>query len=365
MNNLFDYKREMTALQFTPEQKVKLAQAAASAAQKQSRRRRPILRTAVIAAALAAVLAVGSSAAGILPAPVDVFAPLFGGAVAQTEVIDKIGRPIGASDTDNGITITADAIMGDEYNAVIVYTISRDDGERFLPEGKTLENAMLTVNGFGGSSWIQGGSHGSAYFVDSDPEDNCVQYVETASSDVSMTKGNAEVEFEDFCYHDTETETFVPLYNGSWKLRFAVDYEDCSIRLGNGETFSQDGIDFTIDGITLSPIAVQVACTASPMDTHADQAIYTGGVLIQSGIGEAGAEDSDGLQDMSRALENVEILLTKKDGTVIDLSGAGGGITPQEDKTACTKGGVLEEITPLEELASISVGGIVYEIPQV
>ena len=68
-----------------------------------------------------------------------VFTPLFGGAAAQTEVIDKIGRPIGASDTDNGITITAEAIMGDQYNAVIVYTLTRDDGERFLPEGKGLD----------------------------------------------------------------------------------------------------------------------------------------------------------------------------------------------------------------------------------
>ena len=60
----------------------------------------------------------------------EVFSPLFGGAPAQTEIIDKIGYPVGASDTDNGVTVTADAVMGDAYNAVIVYTISRDDGTR-------------------------------------------------------------------------------------------------------------------------------------------------------------------------------------------------------------------------------------------
>ena len=67
---------------------------------------------------------------------------------------------------------------------------------------------------------------------------------------------------------------------------------------------------------------------------------------------------------MERYLENVEILLTKTDGTVIDLSSSGGSIKPENGVTVCTKGSVMEEIIPLEELASISVGGVVYDIPQ-
>ena len=152
MSDLFDYKKEMSELRFTEIQKKALAEAAASAAQGTAKRRRPVFRTALIAAVMAVVLAVGAGAAGVLPSPTEVFAPLFGGAAAQTEVIDKIGRPIGASDTDNGITITAEAIMGDQYNAVIVYTLTRDDGERFLPEGKGLDETYLMMGGFGGAS---------------------------------------------------------------------------------------------------------------------------------------------------------------------------------------------------------------------
>ena len=176
MSSLFEYKREMSALQFTPEQKKTLAQAAADAARKQTKKsRRPLLRTALIAAAMAVVLVVGSSAAGILPVPADVFAPLFGGNVAQTEVIDKIGHPIGASATDNGITITADAIMGDEYNAVIVYTLTRDDGERFFPADKSLDKNYLMMGGFGGGSWVKGGTYGTTWFTDQNPEDHQIQ----------------------------------------------------------------------------------------------------------------------------------------------------------------------------------------------
>ena len=239
--------------------------------------------------------------------------------------------------------------MGDQYNAVIVYTLTRDDGERFLPEGKGLDATYLTMGGFGGASWVKGGTHGGSWFVDEDPEDNQIQLVETASSDTSMTKGTATAEFEDLCYWDAETEQSVALYPGHWKFRFEVDYEDCSIRLGGGETFSQGGLSFTIDEISVSPIAVRAAYTA-------DEAV----VWSDAPSGRQSEEDA---RQSQRYLENVEILLTRTDGTVVDLSGSGGSIAPKDGATVCAKGRVFDEIIPLEDMASVTVGGVVYEIP--
>lgn len=352
MRNLSEYQQSMDALRFTPEQKARLAAEAAAAAPRQTARRtrRPLGRMAVIAAVMALVLAVGSSAAGILPAPVDVFAPLFGGSVAQTEVIDKIGHPIGASDTDNGITISADAIMGDQYNAVIVYTISRDDGERFLPEGKIPDGTYLMIGGFGGSTWSRSGGHGSAWFVDEDPDDDRVQYVEAMSvTDEPLTHANATADFDNLTYWDPDLETEVPLYEGHWKFRYEVDFEDCGVALGGGETFSQDGLNFTIDSISVSPIAVRVAYTADSV------MVYTST--------ESGRISDEDARESARFMENVEILLTKTDGTVIDLSTSGGSIHSEDGVSHCTKGQVLEEIIPLAELESISVGGVVFPIP--
>ena len=260
MNSQFEYQETLNALRFTDAQKAEIAARAAAAVTKSTRRtHRPFGRMAVIAATVAVALAVGSSAAGVLPKPIDVFAPLFGGTVAQTEIIDKIGHPIGASDTDHGITVSADAIMGDEYNAVIVYTLRREDGKRFLPEDTGLDETCLVLGSFGGASWTRSGSHGSAWFVDEDPTDDCIQYVETVSSNGSLTHGAATAEFEDICYWDPETERSELLYEGKWKFRFEVDYEDCSVRLGGGETVSQDGVTFTIDEVTVSPLAVRAA----------------------------------------------------------------------------------------------------------
>ena len=105
---------------------------------------------------------------------------------------------------------------------------------------------------------------------------------------------------------------------------------------------------FTIDSVTLSPIAVQVAYTVDREVVWSDA--------------PSGREDPADSHQMERYLENVEILLTKTDGTVLDLSLSGGSIAPRDGRTYCTKGEVLEEIIPLEELASISVGSIVYPI---
>ena len=55
-----------------------------------------------------------------------------------------------------------------------------------------------------------------------------------------------------------------------------------------------------------------------------------------------------------RYFENVEILLTLTDGTVIDLSNAGGSIGPEDGVTVCSKGEVFSEVLPREDMASIS-----------
>lgn len=105
---------------------------------------------------------------------------------------------------------------------------------------------------------------------------------------------------------------------------------------------------FTIDSITLSPVAYKV-------DYTVDSAV----VWSNSGSGRQSEEDRLTTQ---RYFENVEILLTLTDGTVIDLSNAGGSIGPEDGVTVCSKGEVFSEVLPMEDMASISVGGVVYDL---
>lgn len=349
MSELFEYKQAMDGLHYTDGQKKILAEQALRTAEREvPRRRKPVWRTALIAAAVAAVLMAGAGATGVLKSAVDALSPIFGGSAAQTEVIDKIGRPIGASDTDNGVTITADAIIGDTYNAAIVYTIRRDDGTPLLPEG-TVARSLL-MGGFGGTDLhIRGGCHGSAWFVDEVPGDDTIQLVETFSADVPISHCTATAEFEDLQGWDEAAGEPVTLIEGRWKFRFDVDYEDSSVTLGGGETFQQNGMTFTVDSVSVSPVAVKVD--------------YTVDSEVQWSDAPSGRVPEEDRIQSQRYFENVEILLTKKDGTVIDMSNSGGGIRPDHGVTVCDKGGVFDEIIPLEELESISVGGIVYPVP--
>lgn len=358
MSSLFDYKRELSALRFTEDQKKALAASASSAArQGTAKRRRPVFRTALIAAVMAAVLVVGAGASGVLRSAVETFAPTLGGSTAQTEVIDKIGHPIGASATDNGLTVTADAIIGDQYNVCIIYTVSRDDGTVFDYEanewgylGLSFREGWIDIkNAHGGRENV--GYHGMSGFIDQVPGDNAIQYIQQISSDTPLNTGVAAVDFknlEDMNYETGKSETIAA---GRWKLRFDMDYEDSAVYLANGETFSQDDITFTIDEISISPIAVRVAYTADKAAVWSDS--------------PSGRQSEEDARESARFMENVEILLTKTDGTVIDLSDTGGTISPDSDKDVshCTKNDILDEIIPLEDMASISVGGVVYEIP--
>ena len=347
MNERFEYTEAMNGLRFTEEQKAAIAARAAEAARTQARprrSRRPVGRTALIAACLDLALTATAGATGVLKSAAEVFAPLFGGSPAQTEIIDQIGYPVGASDTDNGVTVTADAVLGDAYNAVIVYTISRDDGTRLLPEGTDPMN--LLVRGGGTDLSILGGSHGSSHFAAEDPTGNSIQLVEMVSSDRPINDCTATGTFENIWMWDEATGESVPVVEGKWKVKFEMSYEDSSISLGSGETFVQNGMTFTIDSITLSPVAYKV-----------DYTVDSEVVWSDSGSGKQSEEDRLATE---RYFENVEILLTLADGTVMDLSNAGGSIEPKDGVTICSKGEMFSEVIPMEDMESISVGGVVY-----
>ena len=347
MNSQFEYKDAMHTLRYTEAQKALLAERAAQAARKaQARPRRPLLRTALIAACLTAALAVTAGAAGVLKSAAEAFAPIFGGSAAQTEIIDKIGYPVGASDTDNGVTITADAVMGDAYNAAIIFTITRDDGTALLPAGT--EDAMLLVRGGGADLNIPGGTHGGSWFVDEDPADNTVQLIQTISADVPLNDCTATAKFDDLWMWDEESGEAVPFAEGTWKLRFDVQYEDASVTLGGGETFTQAGMTFTIDAATVSPVAFKVD--------------YTVDSEVQWSDNGSGRQSEADTREMQRYFENVEVLLTRTDGTVLDLGGTGGSISPENGTTVCSKTGFFPEIIPMEEIECISVGGVVFPL---
>lgn len=354
MDNLFEYRKAMDGLRFTPEQKEALTHTvAAQAAGEPRATRRPLRRMVLVTAAAVLVLAVGTaSATGLLKSAAEVFAPLLGGQPAQTEIVDKIGRPLGAAANGHGLTITADAILGDSRSACIVYSVARTDGAPLgLPAGVEVADLLFEESDCdlrGGN-----GNNGSAWFTDDNPADSTVQFVTTTTAEDSLKLGAVQTTFRDLCYWDEAKSANVPLFEGKWVIRFDADYEDSSVAVPAGQTFGQDGVQFTITEIRLSPVAIQVEYEAGRQVVWSDS----------KGAEADGRVEEHDAQEVARYLHNVKILLTKTDGTVLDLTNSGGNMRPENGKTICGKGGVFEEILPLEQVESITVGGVVIPLP--
>ena len=194
------YRDSMDRLHFTQEQKQEMVDRLMEAGPVSSVRR-PLRfrRFAAVGVAAALALSLGvAGATGALGSAGDAFAGLFGGGPAETEIIDRIGYPIGASATSNGVTITADAIMGDTYSYAIVYSIRRDDGsplvsDETLAAGAERDGLLpLRFRNYGTQVRTSGGgAHGSSWFYDADPADNAIQFVEMMTQDQPLKPGTA------------------------------------------------------------------------------------------------------------------------------------------------------------------------------
>lgn len=350
MNKNNAYQEALGVLSYSQEQKDLIAANAAAEAMKSRRCHRihfPFSKIASVAACLLCVLTLTAEAAGI-PTPVSRWlGPIFGNRVAQTEVIDSIGIPLDAYDTDNGITITADAIIGDKYNTAFLFTIRPEDGTSILPEGITLD--QLNFRSWGTVSKQEGNYHGSSRFLDLDPNDPAIQFLMQLTYDLPVTKEPSVLRLHDLRYWDEESQSSKILCEGKWRFRMSVDYEDTSVVLGNEGAFQQAGMMFTITEVRISPIAVRVSYEVD------SEVIWSG-----SPDGRLPAENR---AQMERYIVNVGIHLVKKDGSVIDMGNyVGGPINKENGKTICTRGAVLPEIIPLEELDKIIVGDVEYPL---
>ncbi|WP_143412186.1 DUF4179 domain-containing protein [Arabiibacter massiliensis] len=360
-----DYNNTMDALRFSPETKARMAANLAAAQEQTDPRTAPEVRAvrggkrrwrfaAVAAAAAVLVVGVGGGAyaTGALMGVGNVFDDLFGGPPAQTEVVDKIGRPLGASATSGGVTITAEAIVGDKANYAIVFSVAKDDGTPF--EGvEELETGVLLL-GFADAASVHvdgvTSAGGSSHFYDADPADNAIQYVEqmsVTSLGDSIIGRTARVHFKDLCRYVGGSERQV-IAEGTWDMKFTVDYEDTSVALPAGQSFEMNGMEATLDSASLSPLALTLKYTVhEPVNWEKQE----NGRL---------SEHNSAQQD--RFLE-FPIAINLKDGTTIDASNSGGGWNADESATACHKNCMFDEFLNLDEVASVTIGDIEIPLP--
>lgn len=326
---------------------------ASRAARPQRAHRRSPHRIAA-AIGIAAVLALGGGTAyatGTLARAADSLAAVFGAGPAQTELLDQIGRPIGASCTSNGITITADAIIGMRNAYAVVYTIEKDDGTAF-DELTMNERGVYNLNLDGGGSINAltalrlgvDASGGTRYTFDADPADNSLQIVEMTrigGSDVSLVGETLHFNATEIGFtrvgEDGRDLPSQAIATGDWNMSFKIDYEDLSVDLPVGQTFTINGNSAVVDELAVSPLGATITYTVDAVD----------GPSGPTGL-ETGAEKRVGYGDFT---------VTFTDGTTQEL-GSGYTSWQRDGKTVVQKTWFFDQIRDVDDIASITVGDL-------
>ncbi|MBE5024103.1 DUF4179 domain-containing protein [Olsenella sp. DSM 107455] len=371
---LDSYTRSMDGLHFSDEAKARMAEglraaAAAKGAEKNvqpkapaevlimsERRpgRRHTRRWARVAAGLAIALVLGggttvAAAAGVLPNPADVLSDVFGGAPAQTELLNEVGRPIGASATSNGVTVTAEAVVGDRSNYTVVYDVEFDDPS-VLEDIEPGEDGTLPLVA-DATCYIDGvnGGGGGARFYDADPGDGTIQYAETMGfstwNDAGIIGRTMRFWMSEIRAYDAEGG-YETLATGDWHLKFEMNYVDTTVDLPAGQKTTWQGADVTIDAVAVSSVGVTVDYT---IDRQIDD------------LGPSG-QLSDEAEAKMEAVTGLPVTVTFADGTTFDATNANTHAQEQNDGTsAVTKTVTYDRIIAAGDIVSVTVGDV--EIP--
>ena len=352
-NDNKEYKNALDELHFSEEAKNRMVEQLMERAEQPAPRRvRRFPRIAAVGIAAALVLSIGAGATGVLKSASEAFAGVFG-PTADTEIIDQIGRPIGASDTSNGVTVTADAILFDGYNYLISYTLEKDDGSAFDCT-KNPDTGLYDLYWKRSDSTIGrgvDGASGSSYFYDEDPSDNAIQYVETMSyNDTVQTGGTVKITLCDLSVMNSETGEMQTIAKGTWHLKFKLEADNSAVELPAGQTIEVNGLSASVDKVVISPIGYHVVYTVDGEATF-DTLYDENGEEIPQESGREPASVSSTWESYS-----AKLLVTKKDGTVLDFSDCGGSMDPHNGNTVCTRQGTFDTILPLDEVASVTIG---------
>ena len=219
-------------------------------AENASKKRQSFRWKPLVAAVLVIVLlAIPVSAEVVNGYVSNLLAPLFGG--AQTEIVDKIGKPIGATVTADGYTLTADAVIGDQYNVAIVYTLSRDDGQP-IPEGTHFAEWDTDI------IWGASGG-GSLTQVKNEEDPSKLHFIESWSRESPLVGRYVSAYFSELEIYNENGED-IPIADGPWELKYTLRYEDTSVNIPVNalKVTDTNGKNYQINKISISNVGLRL-----------------------------------------------------------------------------------------------------------
>lgn len=243
------------------------------------RRRRTIPRVLLAAALIGALLVTSVSAEIDSGAVSNLLAPYFGS--ARTELLEKFGRPVGASASAGGYTITADAIIGDRGCMQVIYTLTREDGQP-IPEHVKFLDIDYDIRG-GGTSCA------TVYPAASDSNES--QFYQKFFAEFGFSR-KVRVSFGQLVISDDQDRELELLAEGPWELSFVRRYPDTtrSVPVDDLTVTDQSGRNCRIRALSCSCLGLTITGTTESdtdliLDLTASVTLKDGSVLpLQTGF---------------------------------------------------------------------------------
>lgn len=368
--NSNDYRHALEHISFTDNAKQHMANsiaqsvASSDAATAQSNfngtRRKPRIarhpvRTVARIAAVTAVLAIviggagTAMATGVLPLPSDMLSDIFDGPASQTEIIDRIGRPVGASCSNNGVTVTADAIMGDKDMVTIAYTLTFDDPAALKKLSEPGENGTI-AGSVDGNVYVDGehGGQGQSWLIDKNPNDSSIQYFAQFSVESPGLMGRTvrtHINSLVVPRAGKELPEYKKILTGPWDLKFQLNYEDTSVTIPAPKSVNFNGTKATIQEATVSCVGVSVRY-------NIDRSIEN-----DNNSGKM----SQNMEESMDAVGNIPLIVTFKDGHVEDATSHSGYFANKLDNgtTDVHKTWPFSQVCDTDKIASVQIGDTV------
>lgn len=368
--NSNDYRHALEHISFTDNAKQHMANsiaqsvASSDAATAQSNfngtRRKPRIarhpvRTVARIAAVTAVLAIviggagTAMATGVLPLPSDMLSDIFDGPASQTEIIDRIGRPVGASCSNNGVTVTADAIMGDKDMVTIAYTLTFDDLAALKKLSEPGENGTI-AGSVDGNVYVDGehGGQGQSWLIDKNPNDSSIQYFAQFSVESPGLMGRTvrtHINSLVVPRAGKELPEYKKILTGPWDLKFQLNYEDTSVTIPAPKSVNFNGTKATIQEATVSCVGVSVRYNIDRSIEHDNNS----------------GKMSQNMEESMDAVGNIPLIVTFKDGHVEDATSHSGYFANKLDNgtTDVHKTWPFSQVCDTDKIASVQIGDTV------
>lgn len=368
--NSNDYRHALEHISFTDNAKQHMANsiaqsvASSDAATAQSNfngtRRKPRIarhpvRTVARIAAVTAVLAIviggagTAMATGVLPLPSDMLSDIFDGPASQTEIIDRIGRPVGASCSNNGVTVTADAIMGDKDMVTIAYTLTFDDPAALKKLSEPGENGTI-AGSVDGNVYVDGehGGQGQSWLIDKNPNDSSIQYFAQFSVESPGLMGRTvrtHINSLVVPRAGKELPEYKKILTGPWDLKFQLNYEDTSVTIPAPKSVNFNGTKATIQEATVSCVGVSVRYNIDRSIEHDNNS----------------GKMSQNMEESMDAVGNIPLIVTFKDVHVEDATSHSGYFANKLDNgtTDVHKTWPFSQVCDTDKIASVQIGDTV------